>query len=186
MKRYDEEFARREKLKDRAESRRRYIELMDSGKVKSAFSVVVMEAEPGDDPGTERMALITDGATMEEAGRMVRHALGALTTMRRADEPEHAKPPPERIIEAQGRLAEHWLRYADAMDMETAPPPVYTLVRKTFYAGIAALYAELVDHGDPSRDPDNATALVEALHAELRAFCLEDDMMEEPKSHARH
>jgi hypothetical protein len=189
MRQYEEETERHEALRDRDTCRRKYLELIDSGQVESALTVVLMKAEPGDDPGAVRMALISDGLNTGEARDMVRHAMGALSAIMRskAEEPTpEAEEEPERLIEAHGRLAEQWLRYAAAMELDTAPARVYTLARQSFYAGIASLYAELIDAGDPRGDKAAAAAVVDALTAELREFCLDQSVDCPPASRARH
>jgi hypothetical protein len=184
---YDvEQTGERKNLTDREEYQREYKALMESGEVAAAVTVAFLKANPGDPPTALRLAVITDNADMDDARALVQQAAQAVGLINRHKAEEAPAVPPERVIEAQGRLAEQWLRFADAMDLDRAPPRLYALVRKSFYAGIATLYAELCAAGDSPDDATGARDLVQQLTAEIHSFCFSEMLDEEPESRARH
>lgn len=180
------QIGERKNLTDREEYEREYKAMMESGQVTSAVTVAFLKANPGDPPTSLRLAVITDNADIDDARALVHQAALAVGVINRHKAKEEPAVPSERVIEAQGKLAEQWLRYADAMELDKAPPRLYALVRKSFYAGIATLYSELCAAGDPADDATGARDLVQELTAEIHSFCYSEMLDEEPVSHARH
>ena len=171
---------------DRRKARESYNEMMDSGKVIHGVTVAVLRPEAGDDPEALRLAVVVEGCTPDEAVKTLRQGAEALGDAVNPPAPAEVAEKMAEQAERHGTMAAGWLEFCAATNAHELPAPLYLIVRQSFYAGCAHLFAELADCPDPRTAPGEVNRMVNAMGAELEEFVAEMAMSKPGASNARH
>lgn len=193
-----------EALSDRAASRERLEQMLDSGEVLASLTVAALKAEAGDPTDTLRFAVITDNLSRSQTLDLLGKAAAAMQSpqtakaLRRARDGKAARD--EITIDARergalpgfhgGTIASGFDGYLRAVvpAPEVLPAEVREALRQAFFAGAAHLYSTLVlDPTEEVEPPGEAEMmpLITLLENELREFA--DAMLQrQAAQHAKH